>query len=149
MARAETSPLPGSRQYPTGKVWLAGAVTLVAALLANYLLRWLATGPLGIESDFNAMATVPPVAIFTFVGVLLATLVWWWISRRSRAPERTWNIVALVALVVSLVPDVLLMLLPPVPGTGTPTWPVVILLMVMHVVTYALAVLLLPRLSRA
>jgi uncharacterized membrane protein YozB (DUF420 family) len=89
-----------------------------------------------------------PIAIFTAIGVALGVIVFAIISRAARQPARTFRIVALIALLVSLVPNILLMINPtaaPVPGGSTPAFG---MLMIFHVIAALVSVPVLMSLLR-
>ncbi len=143
-----TATTPPAQHYPTGKILVAGLITIVVSVVLNYLILWIATGLLGLETDFAPFAEPATFAIFTTFFLVVATLVWWWIARRSATPERTFKNIALVALVLSMIPDVLILFMPVPAESGTPTIPAVLLLMLMHVVSWYVAITVLPRFSR-
>ena len=81
--------------------------------------------------------------LFTGVLVTAAVLVFAVVARVAATPVRTYRRIALGALLLSLIPDLLL------PGSGAPgaTWPAISALMVMHVVAWWITVQMLTRLT--
>ncbi len=148
---AQTAPpsTPASQRYPTGKILMAGLITIVVAIVLNYVVWWVATGPLGVQSDFAPFVAPATFGIFTTGFLVVAIAVWWWITRRSATPEKTYNTVAVVALILSIVPNVLFLFTPPPPQSGTADLPAMLVLIVMHVVAWLVTITLLPRYSRA
>ena len=115
-----------------------GAIAAVLAVGVNVVLVAVVPGAIG-HPPYGPL-TIPPVALFTAVGVLLATVVYALVRRLADRPDRTFAVVAAVALLVSFVPD--LTFARDLPGATTNG---VVLLMVMHVVAAVVAVAVLTR----
>lgn len=122
------------------RVWLAGSIALVLAVAANLGVRAVALAML------PGAATFPPlelsaVTTWTVIGVVGATVV-----RVALAGSPTGGIwflrIALVALVVSWLPDVALLVWPMGKGTTLAT---VGTLMAMHAVAAAVCMLVLTK----
>jgi uncharacterized protein DUF6069 len=96
---------------------------------------------LGIGEGFLPLG-VGPTVFFTVVGMTGAVVVFGLIARFARRPVGTFRRVALAVLLISLVPDVLLLFSGSMPGTTTAA---VLTLMVEHVASWAIAVLVLTR----
>jgi len=141
--------VPAGSQYPLGKIALAFVITVVVSTLLNYLVFWLTVGPFGIESNFGAFANPAGVGIFNALYLIIAAVVFWVISRRAANVPKAWGTVAAIGFVVSLLPNVmgLLNLLPP--ELGTPSVPAMLSLVVMHVVSYLVALYVFPRYGKA
>ena len=90
-------------------LWLTGLTAVIGSVVTNLLLRWIAVAALDIPADFPPLAAAPPTIFFTVIGVVTATLVWTGVRKFASRPERTFQIVAFVALLVSLVPDLWLL----------------------------------------
>ena len=89
--------------------------------------------------------TAGAIALFTAVGVLAAVVVFALVARFSQRPIRRYRQIALVALLLSLIPDLAMPFLPsPVPVGARE----VVLLMATHVVAAAVAVWMLTTLTR-
>jgi hypothetical protein len=114
-----------------GTVLACTAATVVVALA---LASWLQVPPV-----FTPLHT-SSVASLTIPGVAGAVLVFGLVARRSRNPVATFRVVAAVALVISWVPDLLVLAARPFPGTTSAG---VLSLMSLHVVAAGIAVLLL------
>ena len=122
------------------------ARTVVAAVLAtvaNVVLRALAIAVFDIPDDFEHLA-LRAVIVSTVAGVLAAGVVYAIVARVSRTPDRTFTIVALVALALSLIAPLTVGLEDPpeYPGTDAAS---VGTLMAMHVVAAAIAIVTLTR----
>ena len=122
------------------------ARTVVAAVLAtvaNVVLRALAIAVFDIPDAFEHLA-LRAVIVSTVAGVLAAGVVYAIVARVSRTPDRTFTIVALVALALSLIAPLTVGLEDPpeYPGTDAAS---VGTLMAMHVVAAAIAIVTLTR----
>ena len=84
---------------------------------------------------------LPP--LFTFILVTGAVLVFAIVARFSKNPIRTYQTIAFIFLLISLLPDIAFAR-SPMPGAS---WPNAIALMIMHVVAWAICVSMLPKLS--
>lgn len=89
------------------KIWRTGALAVAASVVANLLTFFILSALL----DLPAAADFPPLsvgaigfltAVFTLAGVGVFALV----ARRSQRPVRTFWIVATVAFVVSIIPNI-------------------------------------------
>lgn len=127
-----------------GRLLRVGAVAVALAVAVNVVIRTVAVSLLGIGEGFQAL-WLGPTIMFTVVGMAGAVGVFYLICRFSRRPARLFRRVALVVLVLSLIPDVLLLVSPSIPGT---TLPGVLTLMLEHVASWAVAVTVLPTLVR-
>jgi NhaP-type Na+/H+ or K+/H+ antiporter len=77
------------------------AIAAAAAVVANVLLRAIAKPLFDIPDDFEHIA-LRAVIVSTLVGVLAAALAYAVIRRTAKNPDRTFTIVAAIALVISL-----------------------------------------------
>jgi ABC-type glucose/galactose transport system permease subunit len=104
-----------------------GGLAVVLSVVANIVVLQAVVIPELVEvfSPLN----VPPVALFSALGALGATVAYAVTDRLSESPDRTFTKVAAVALVLSFVPDIGLLYVDP-----AATVPAVVVLMVMHVV---------------
>jgi uncharacterized membrane protein YoaK (UPF0700 family) len=125
-----------SESLGTGSFVRRGALAAALAGVANAVLVLAAT-TLGVAPGFRPVA-LPPVLLFTVLGVAGATAVYWLLHRRTSNPDRTFLRVAAVVLVLSLLPDVGLLSADP-----AATVPGVVVLMAMHVVAAAVSVVVL------
>lgn len=122
----------------------AGVVAVVVAVAVNLLIRTVAVSLLGIGEGFLPLG-VGPTVVFTVAGMVGAGVVFGLIMRFvKRRPVRLFRRVALVVLLVSLVPDVLMLFSGSVPGTTVAS---VGTLMVEHVASWAVAVGVLTTLA--
>lgn len=121
MATQHPATDPGStpaRSADRGRIWRAGLISILGAIIANLILRAIFFALLDLPADFPPLqpgSIIVFTAIFTAVGVLVYALV----SRWSKNPARTFAIIAAVALVLSILPNLGLMANPagaPFPG---------------------------------
>jgi hypothetical protein len=109
----------------------------VLSVLLNVVLVGVAIAA-DVAPGFRPIA-VAPVAFLSAVGVLGAAGTYLVIDRFSDDPGRPFRLVAVAVLVLSFVPDVLLLSADP-----AATVPAVVVLMIMHVVVAAACLSLLP-----
>jgi hypothetical protein len=141
--------LETTERVAPGRLWRAGLATLGGALAANLILWAIARAMLSIPPEFAPLATPAPAIIFTTFGVVGATLVLALIARFARRPIAIFRIVAVVMLLLSLLPNIGMMLDPataPFPGATTAS---AVFLALMHLPPAILCIWLLPALARA
>ena len=112
---------------------LTAAVAL--AIAVNAFVAAIAVA-LGAPETFGPL-TFPAYALFTAIGVTAGWFGWVLVSRRARNPRRTLAILVPVVVLVSFVPDVLLLVFRFIPETTTVA---ALSLMLMHLVVAAVAV---------
>jgi hypothetical protein len=131
----------------TRRIWLAGLVGIVASIIANLVVRALLFAVLPLPGDFPPLQP-GSLVVFTAVGTFLAAVVFAVIARFSSRPVSTFRIVAIIALVVSVLPNLALMANPeaaPFPGGNALAFGS---LVVFHVVAALVSFLALTRLTR-
>jgi hypothetical protein len=111
-------------------------VAVVAAAVVNSVIAAIARGLLDVSARFQPL-TAPVFLMWTVVGVVVGGLVWRLITRRSARPARLLRRLVPTVVVLSLIPDVLVLAADSMPGTSVTA---VVALMVMHVATAAVAV---------
>jgi hypothetical protein len=126
----------GKSGVSLGRLARVGALAVGLAVVVNVVIRTVAVSLLGIGEGFLPLG-VGPTVFFTAAGMVGAVAVFGMMLRFARRPVRLFRRVALVVLVVSLVPDVLMLFSGSMPGT---TVAGVITLMVEHVASWAVAV---------
>ncbi len=126
----------GKSGVSLGRLARVGALAVGLAVVVNVVIRTVAVSLLGIGEGFLPLG-VGPTVFFTVAGMVGAVVVFGVMLRFARRPVRLFRRVALVVLVVSLVPDVLMLFSGSMPGT---TVAGVITLMVEHVASWAVAV---------
>ena len=147
-----------SDQLSLKRLLWAGPLTIVIAVVVNQIVRAIEQAVLQPPARFFPLSA-PPVAFFTVAGTLGAVIVFAIVAQFAARPVRTYQIISVVALALSFIPDMLLLFGPrPAEGVTPPaggpppmegvTFPNVAALMVMHVVAWALCVTLLSRLTQ-
>ncbi len=126
----------GKSGVSLGRLARVGALAVGLAVVVNVVIRTVAVSLLGIGEGFLPLG-VGPTVFFTVAGMVGAVVVFGVMLRFARRPVRLFRRVAHVVLVVSLVPDVLMLFSGSMPGT---TVAGVITLMVEHVASWAVAV---------
>jgi hypothetical protein len=125
----------------------ATAIATVAAVVANLVLRALAVAVLDIPQPEFEPLQARAVAVSTAGGVIAAGVVYAIVERFARDPRRTFLIVAVIALVLSLWAPISLGLADPPENPGTDAGSVGTLI-AMHVLAAAISVPVLLRVSR-
>ena len=131
----------GSADESSRSIPIRGALAVVLGGIVNVLLV-IGAGALEVAPGFQPLS-IPSVALFSTLGAIGATVVYWLLRRYALTPDRTFVRVAAVVLVLSFVPDFALLRSDP-----AATVPGVVLLMVMHVVVAAASVGLLVYCKR-
>ena len=133
-------------QLQAKRLWWAGPVTALVAAGGTVLVREAGVLVGAIPSDLQILQE-PAVAISTILFVLLGALVFAGIIRFAQRPVRTFRVVAVAALVLSLFNPI-------AAGAGWIPLGVtlgaseVVSMIVMHVVAAAIAISMLPALAR-
>ena len=120
-------------------LWWAGPFTVATAVLLVWVTRAAAFAVLDLPAEFPPL-TQWGLAFFTVILVGLGVLVFVGFVRWSARPIAVYRKVALVALALSMLPD--LWLPGNVPGA---TWPVAIVLMLTHVAAWLPTVFILTN----
>ena len=123
------------------------AAAAAAAVVANLLLRAIAVAVFDIPDEFEHLA-LRAVIVSTLVGVIAAGLVYALIARSAKDPNRTFTIVAVIALLVSLLAPLMVGLEDPPEYPGTDAGSVGTM-MAMHVVAAAITIAALTRGARS
>lgn len=132
----------------TNKIVTAGLVAIVGSVVANLLtipLLWLLAPD--VPPDFPPFQ-MGSIAFFTTLQVGAGVIVFALITRFLQRPTRTFTIVALIALVLSCIPNVALAANPtaaPFPGGNTAAF---LALIIPHIVAAAITITALVRLGR-
>jgi len=123
------------------------ALAAVVAVVANVLLRALAVAVFDIPDAFEHLA-LRAVIISTLVGVIAAGVVYAVIARFAKDPARTFTIVAVAALLLSLLAPLSVGLEDPPEYPGTDAGSIGTM-MAMHVVAATIAIATLTRAARS
>lgn len=137
---------PGE-QVALNRILPVGALALVLSVIANLVVQAIGVRVANVSPAFMPLASPAPIVMFTAIGVALAVVVFAVVARRASRPFTTYRAVATVALVLSVIPNVLLLFNSAnVPGASAGA---VVILIVMHVVAYLISVGLLTSQTRA
>jgi uncharacterized protein DUF6069 len=124
------------------KLWWAGPLTVVAAIVGVLIVRAIAITILPAPYAPGLAMLMLPV-ILTLILCTGAVLVFALVGRFAKNPVRTYLIIASIFLVISFLPD-LAAVSAPFPGAG---WPYSITLMIMHVMAGFITVSMLIKLT--
>ena len=135
-----------SERVVISRIWWVGLLAIVASAIANVIVRELGAA-LGTIPQEIMFFQVPGIIGSTAVQVGLGIIVFALLARFARHPIRTFTIVAIVALLLSLTNPVFaaLGLIPLGVSIGADT---VLTLMVMHIVAGVITIGLLTTLTR-
>lgn len=128
-----------SNQVDLGRLTWVGLAAIVLSVVANIVARVILFAVLELPAGFPPLQ-VGAITFFTVVGTLGAVIVYAIVRRRAAQPIRTFRIIAVVALIISVIPNVALAVDPsaaPFPG-GTPL--AFLALIVFHVVAAGVSV---------
>lgn len=132
-ATKTTTTRSAAPRFGAGK---AIGVAAVASTVVNAVIAWVAVNAFDAPSTF--LPLTPPVFImWTILGVAIGALGWRIITRRAEQPAKLLRILVPTVLVLSLIPDFMILTPGAMPGATTAA---VIALMVMHVAVAAIAV---------
>ena len=134
--------LPAGSFIQLRKLWWVGPLTVLASIVGVLIVRVIAVAILNPDPTPLALGWVMPI-LFTAVLCSGAVLVFALVARFAKAPIRTYQTIAFVVLLLSLLPDIGFAQAP-MPGAN---WPNAIALMIMHVVAWAITVFMLSKLS--
>ncbi len=107
----------------------AAAVGAVGGLVINTVIATLARALFDIPTEFQQL-TLPVYGFLTVVGAIVGAIGWHLIATRSRNAAGLLRVLVPTVVVLSLIPDVLLLVTDSQPGTTTAG---VVALMLMHV----------------
>jgi hypothetical protein len=135
---------PATR-FSARRLATATAAALAASVLGVLLIR---AAAVSATTDTGRFTPLQPASVIslTVVGVLLAAAICLWLNRVSARPVATFRVVALGALLLSLIPDAAIWISAHYPQTRAAT---VLPLMAMHVLVAGVCLATLPRLGQA
>lgn len=128
------------------RLFMVGALTVAATLGVNLVVRALAFAIWPISPVFLPLQ-IGPLSVFTVVLVGGGVLVYVGVSRFSKRPARTYTLIALLALLLSLVPPGMLFFNPDPRLFLGVTRPATSILMALHIVDALIVIMLLTRLA--
>lgn len=124
-------------------LWKIGLIASVVSAIANLLLMLVTKPFLAVPDSFGPLA-VPPIILWSVIGAFGAIGVYALVRKFSSDPHKVFLIIAMVVLVLSFVPDVLLINV--TQGVfGGAGWGAIIVLIIMHVISFAIVVAMLRK----
>ena len=127
------------QQVDKSKIWKVGGVAIAASVVANLVAFFI----LGAILDLPSPADFPPlsagaIGLITAVFAFLAVVAFFIVARVSKNPVRTYWIVATVAFVISIIPNITSALNPEAAPFPFPVASVlgIAVLIVFHVIAY-------------
>jgi len=124
------------------KLWWAGPLTVLAAVIGVLIVRSLAMTILAPPYG-PGLETIIISILLTVILCTTAVCVFALVARFTKNPVRNYLIISSVFLVISFLPDIATASAP-FPGAG---WPYAITLMIMHVVAGLITVYMLIKLT--
>lgn len=132
----------GSRRINWGRVALVGLATVLVAVLINVAIYFIAGAFVQYRPEFEPLANVGAAIFVSVVFTAAAVAVYALVLRFSRNPVRTYVIIALVALVLTIIPDFVL-----VPMTPGSTDAQIAVLVLMHLIPAPVIIWMLTTLA--
>lgn len=114
----------------------AAGIGALGGLLINSVIAWAGRSLFDVPSEFDQL-TLPIYGLLTVVGAVIGAIGWRLIVHRSRNAAGLLRVLVPVVLVLSLIPDLMLLVTDSQPGTTTAG---VVALMLMHFGVAAVAV---------
>jgi len=150
--------MPAQEKVSFKKLLWVSPLAVVTSLIAVLIVRTIAVALLNPSPQFTPLGWGSPTFLTTML-VTASVIVFAIVGRFAPRPIRTYQIIAIVVLIIPFIPDILLLFAPAAPLGATPpaggpppiggvTLPNVIALMVMHVTAWAVSVGILTRLAR-
>lgn len=130
------------------RVWLMGLAAIGGAVAVNLLLLFTLVPRLNLPADFPPLQAVP-ITLFTALGAGAGVVIFALLARFAARPIRLFQIIAAIAFIVTLIPNIGLALNPaaaPFPG-GTAT--AFLTLILFHIPPAVFCVWLLTAFTRA
>jgi hypothetical protein len=136
-----------SGRFSLRKLLWIGPLAMVVAIVANEIWYAIAAALSPSVGQWPGVGVVP-IIISTVVYLVIASLVFAVVVRFSARPVRTYWIVATIALLISCAAPILARSGFGMPGLPPADTVSVIVLMIMHVIAFAISVPMITRLTR-
>lgn len=134
---------PGGRSR---SIWMAGLLAVVGSVVANWITLAVILAVTDLTTDFVSL-NYAPVGIFTTVGIVATTVVYYFVTHRAGKSIRTYWIIAMAAMVVSSIPNVILAVNPSAAPFPAATGTGFAVLIVFHVVAALVSTVILTRMA--
>ena len=144
-AQPNVTPAPALAGAARGGLLRAAAITTGAALVINLIILAIAKAAIDVPDRFTPLQP-GSVAFMTILGIALATGFYALLRSRVDNPAATFRRIVPIALIVSLIPDVLIWTSDAYDGAAKAE--TVLPLMAMHLATAAVVATLLPNNSK-
>lgn len=125
--------------------WKIAIVAAIASAIANLALMLVTISSMAVPASFMPL-TPMPIILWSFIGAFGAVGVYALMRKRNESPQRSFTIVAVVVLILSFIPDVILVNVSEGPFAGATTGAIIVL-MIMHVISFAIVVPMLNKLA--
>jgi len=125
------------------RLWWVGPLTVATSIAAVVIVQWIALR-LFVAHPRSPLIGIEP-AFLTGVFVSGAVIVFIAVASEASNPRRTFQRIAFVTLLISLLPDVAVGF----SSVQWASWTLAVTFMIMHVVAWAVAVTMLTRLVRS
>lgn len=126
-----------------GRLWWIGLLIIVASIAGNLLVRAIALPFITVPPEFLPLSTALPTIFFSTLGAIAAVVVYAIVGRFTRQPGRIYLYIAVIALLLSFIPNILLLVDPESAAFPGGNLGNVAVLIVQHVVSAVIAVWLL------
>lgn len=126
-------------------LWKIGIVAAVVSALANLVLMLVTRSSVAVPEDFGPFGVIP-IILWSFIGAFGAIGVYALIRKMSDSPNRNFTIAAVIVLLLSFIPDLALVYVSEGPLGGATTGAIIVL-MVMHVISFFIVVPMLRSLA--
>lgn len=127
-------------------LWKIGIVAAIASAIGNLALMLVTISSLTVPASFMPL-TPAPIILWSFIGAFGAVGVYALIRKMNDSPDKTFVIVSVVVLILSFIPDVILVNVVEGPFAGATTGAIIVL-MIMHVISFAIVVPMLRSLAK-
>lgn len=99
-----------SSSINTNRIWQAGLLAVILSVISNLIIRATAQILFDIPAEFVPLSQPVTTIVFTILGVAGGVIVFYVLARRSARPVSSFRLIVIVVLIISWVPDVLLLL---------------------------------------
>lgn len=126
-------------------LWKIGIVAAVVSAVANLVLMLVTRSSIAVPEGFGPFGVIP-IILWSDIGAFGAIGVYALIRKMSKSPNRNFTIAAVIVLVLSFIPDLALVYVTEGPLGGATTGAIIVL-MIMHVISFFIVVPMLRSLA--